>query len=86
MEQVTLKIPDNYTDKLKFFAQCQNQTIEEVIMDIICKAVETGKNDMSRENDCQMADPLFADDEVFAGEAPEDLSLKHDDYLYGETL
>lgn len=86
MEQVTLKIPDNYSNKLKLFAQCQNQTIEEVIMDIIHKAVETAKIDMTSENDCQKADPLFADDEVFAGEVPDDLSLKHDDYLYGEKL
>ena len=85
MEQVTLKIPDNYTDKLKFFALSQNQTIEEVIMDIICKTLETEENGMKSDHGRRVVDPLFADDEVFAGEAPEDLSLKHDDYLYGET-
>lgn len=28
-------------------------------------------------------DPLFADSAVFEGETPEDLSTRHDDYLYG---
>jgi hypothetical protein len=29
-------------------------------------------------------DPMFADDEVFQGEAPDDSSKNHDRYLYGE--
>ncbi|MFW5920840.1 MAG: CopG family transcriptional regulator [Polyangiales bacterium] len=29
-------------------------------------------------------DPLFADDEVFDGDAPRDLASAHDHYLYGD--
>lgn len=29
-------------------------------------------------------DPLFADDAVFSGPAPEDYSQRHDAYLYGD--
>ncbi len=30
-------------------------------------------------------DPLFADDAVFDGDAPADLAVNHDEYLYGEN-
>lgn len=28
-------------------------------------------------------DPLFSDKEIFTGDVPTDLSVHHDDYLYG---
>lgn len=67
-----------------FRTQSQNKTMEETIMEIICKAVNI--NDATTDGDLRMADPLFADEAVFDGEAPEDLSLRHDDYLYGDRL
>lgn len=32
----------------------------------------------------ERVDPLFVDRAVFSGEAPSDLALHHDDYLYGD--
>ena len=87
-------MPEKYTNKLKTFAQSQNKTMEETIMDLICKAINISENDVTTDDGRrsrildprQISDPLFADEEVFTGEAPEDLSLKHDDYLYGDRL
>ena len=36
------------------------------------------------EKSSKIADPFYADNRVFAGEAPSDLSVNHDHYLYGE--
>ncbi|GAG05032.1 unnamed protein product, partial [marine sediment metagenome] len=36
------------------------------------------------DGDRSTVDPFFSDNAVYVGEAPRDLSVNHDGYLYGE--
>lgn len=77
MSQIVLNIPEFYTQQLKNAAEIRRKTIEEIVMDAIRKLIET---DNRYEND-----PLFSDNVVFDGDAPQDLSRNHDNYLYEEA-
>lgn len=76
MTQIVLDIPELYTQRLKNAAEFRRKTIEETVLYAIRKLIET---DEQYEND-----PLFSDNAVFDGDAPQDLARNHDTYLYGE--
>jgi len=78
MHRTTLMIPS----ELKARAQLRAQELGVSFGELVRQALETELSSSTGRR--RGADPLFADDAVFAGEAPTDLAEAHDRYLYDE--
>ena len=70
----TLEIPDDLKLKAEETATARGLSLDEFIREVLEWALTPS----------DASDPLFADDAVYAGAAPADLSTHHDQYLYGE--
>ena len=70
----TLEIPDELKIKAEEVATARGLSLDEFIREVLEWALSPSEE----------SDPLFADDAVYAGMAPADLSTNHDRYLYGE--
>lgn len=74
MVQILVSFPDDLGNQAEQAAQQRGIAVDEFVRQ--CVAATVGKD--------RSQDPLFADIAVWTGEAPSDLSARHDDYLYGE--
>ena len=70
----TLEIPDDLKIKAEEVAIARGLSLDEFIREVLEWALRQADE----------SDPLFADDAVYAGSAPIDLTAHHDHYLYGE--
>ena len=77
MRRTTIMLPDDMRTRATQLARHMGISLGELIRKSL-----TATLDGSREQG--LGDPLLADDAVYRGEAPPDLSAHHDDYLYGE--
>lgn len=71
----TISLPVELIEKISREASARGVSIEEFVR---LSVEQSLAESISR-------DPLFADDAVYDGEAPADLSANHDEYLYGEN-
>lgn len=78
MHRTTLMLPP----ELKIRAQQQARKLGVSLGEFIRRAIEARLDD-SRQAE-RAADPLFADDAVFTGDAPSDAAAEHDLYLYDD--
>ena len=76
MQRITLLLPPNLKAQAQRQAQAQGYPLGNWSEEILATALKTAPNEQ------RAADPLFADDVVFLGDTPSDLSLHHDRYLY----
>ena len=70
----TLEIPDGLGMEVKRAAAARGLSLDEYIREVLERTLTPP----------DASDPLFADDAVYAGDAPADLSTDHDRYLYEE--
>lgn len=78
MERTTVMLPPD----LKMRAERRARDMGISLAELIRESLETMLS--GSDKDRPMVDPLFADDAVYAGKTPEDLSVNHDRYLYGD--
>ncbi|HRC87541.1 MAG TPA: ribbon-helix-helix protein, CopG family [Thermoanaerobaculia bacterium] len=76
MDRTTIMLPP----KLKREASSRAEQLGISLSELIRRSLEQEVAAAARSS---QRDPLFADAEVFEGETPADLALRHDDYLYG---
>ena len=74
MVQIIVSFPDDLGSQAEAAAQQRGVPIDEFVRQCV---VATMNKDRSQ-------DPFFADTALYRGDAPSDLSARHDDYLYGE--
>ncbi len=72
--ETTIELPDDLKEKAEHAATARGLSLDEFVRETLEWALV----------DPDETDPLFVDDAVFSGEAPADLSVNHDKYLYGE--
>ena len=80
MKRTTIMLPEDL--KIKAARYCEHKGIS--LGSLLREALERELEEADRES--QVEDALFADQEVFQGEVPEDTSLNHDSYLYQDRL
>jgi predicted DNA-binding protein len=71
----TIEIPSELKQKAEEAAHARGMSLEAFIHEVLEWVL----------NESYGLDPLFADDAVYEGETPADLSAKHDQYLYDEV-
>lgn len=74
MTEIIVPLPDDLRTDAENAARAKGVALDEFVRTCLANTLRR-----SRAND-----PFFADLEVFRGDAPSDLSVRHDDYLYGE--
>jgi hypothetical protein len=72
MVNIVVPFPDELREKAEFAARERGLTLDEFVRRCVSSSVAQNR----------ASDPLFADTEVFVGEAPTDLAENHDRYLY----
>ena len=77
MDRTTIMLPNDLKVKASLQAKKMGISLGQYIREALNKSLDSGDNAQ------RISDPLFADDMVFEGKTPEDLSAAHDDYLYG---
>lgn len=74
MHRTTIMLPLEVHERATRYARAHNMSLGELIRDSLANELaDTAANER---------DPLFADEAVYAGPAPRDLSVAHDRYLY----
>lgn len=77
MQRTTIMLPETLKRRASQRAASQGVSLGKFIRKAIAANLDRGAV-------ADASDPLFADAEVFTGEAPTDLAANHDQYLYGE--
>lgn len=77
MERTTIMLPHDLKLQAAQYAKKKGISLGELIRNAIAASLN-----QSRESGWD-DDPLFSDKELFSGAVPIDLSVHHDDYLYG---
>lgn len=77
MQRTTIMLPENLKMLAAEQAKLQGITLGELIRTSLKKNLFSAKTSSEE-------DPFFKDRVFFKGSVPEDLSIKHDDALYGE--
>jgi len=75
MVNVSVPFPENLRDQAEAAARERGMSLDEFVRQSVSRAI--GHN--------RSTDPLFANTEVFAGDAPHDLAENHDEYLFGAS-
>ncbi len=70
-------LPDQLKGRARQLARERGISLGQLIHESLEAALKDDGMSSSRR------DPLFSDTGVYRGEAPSDLSLRHDEYLYG---
>lgn len=73
MTNIIVPLPDDLKDRAESAARRNGIPLDEFVRQCIALTVDE-----------RAKDPLFANLSVFTGDAPSDLSVRVDDYLYGE--
>ncbi|MBN1684809.1 MAG: hypothetical protein JW855_05190 [Gammaproteobacteria bacterium] len=79
MHRTTIMLPDETKREAIRLAHYEGISLGQLIrklLNIRIKQVQHSASNVSQ-------DPFFADQNYFSGEAPSNLSVQHDDYLYG---
>lgn len=77
MNRTTIVLPQDLKARAIRFAQELGISLGELIRQSLASQLKPPGRQAT-------LDPLFADDAVYPGSTPKDLSKNHDGYLYGE--
>ncbi len=77
MKRTTVMLPSELKARAQQHARKRGISFGQLLREAVEDALRTDSHGR------RTADLLFADTAVFAGEAPADLSSRHDRYLYG---
>lgn len=78
MNRTTVMLPGDLKLKAKRTAENMGISLGELIR--LSLKIQIGAK-----NDIKQDDPFLSDIEVFSGPIPDDFSLNHDKYLYGDN-
>ena len=78
MQRTTVMLPQNLKLQAERYAREMGISLGELIRESLETMINRSNEDRPTK------DPLFTDDAVYIGEAPQDISVHHDEYLYGE--
>jgi hypothetical protein len=73
MTEIIVPMPEDLKDRAESAARQNGVALDEFVRQCIAMTVDE-----------RAKDPMFANLSVYDGEAPSDLSVRVDDYLYGE--
>ena len=76
MRRTTIMLPDELRNRALRRAEELGVSLGELIRESLSALLNRSKK-------APEEDPLFGDEAVFQGDAPEDLSTDHDGHLYG---
>lgn len=76
MDNLTIPITTDLRIRVESAATAQGVSLDEFVRESLL--LKLSQSDRAR-------DPFFADIAVYEGDAPHDLSERHDDYLYGDS-
>ena len=76
MQRTTIMLPPELKEKATRRAREKGISLGELLRESLTIALE------AKEASLRKDDPLFADQVVFDGEAPEDIAERHDRHLY----
>jgi hypothetical protein len=76
LQRTTVLLPPELKEKATLRAREEGISLVELIRESLAVALQTKEGKLRKD------DPLFADHDVFDGEAPEDIAERHDRYLY----
>lgn len=76
MDNLTIPITTALKVRVESAATAQGVSLDEFVRESLL--LKLSQSDRA-------SDPFFADIAVYEGDAPHDLSERHDDYLYGES-
>ncbi len=79
MQRTTIMLPPKLRAQAEQHARQKGVSLSEFIQELLSNVLQ--EQEVRRSED-----PLFADNAVFDGEIPPDLSKNHDRYLYGDEL
>lgn len=79
MERTTVMIPEDLRRQGMRQARAMGLSFGELVRSSLRDFLSSPRKK------AKTRDTLFLDHSVYEGDVPEDLSLHHDDYLYGET-
>ena len=77
MKRTTVMLPGDLKLKAEKRAEKMGISLGELIRLSL-------KTQVGKKTDAVQDDPFLSDKAVFSGDVPDDLSLKHDKYLYGD--
>jgi Arc/MetJ-type ribon-helix-helix transcriptional regulator len=77
MHRTTIMLPEQLKTRVIEHARKRGQSLGEVVRESLEEWLKTRSNKPTR-------DPLFDDVPIYDGPVPEDYSINHDKYLYGE--
>ncbi|MDF1552157.1 MAG: hypothetical protein P1P84_03795 [Deferrisomatales bacterium] len=77
MHRTTIMLPDDLLNRARRRAESDGTSLGELIRRCLDRVLAESAKPTG-------PDPLFADDAVFRGPAPQDIAAEHDRYLYGE--
>jgi hypothetical protein len=72
MVKIYVQFPEDLQERAEAAARMRGITFDEFVRECVSISVDRTRS----------KDPLFADAEVFSGDAPTDLAKNHDKYLY----
>lgn len=78
MQRTTVMLPQDLKLQAERHARELGVSLGELIRESLEAMIRGSDGDRST------VDPFFSDNAVYVGEAPRDLSVNHDGYLYGE--
>ena len=76
MKRTTILLPDDLKKRAEKFAHEQGVSFGLIVRESLVQYIKPRKKNN---------DSLFDDDAIYTGNAPDDLSINHDDYLYGDN-
>jgi hypothetical protein len=78
MERTTVMLPNSLKVQAGRLARQRHISVGTLVRESLEDKINAFESKSDR-------DPFFADEHVYMGLSPAQLSLKHDDYLYGEN-
>jgi len=82
MQRTTIMLPSKLKLQARRQARKRGVSLSALVRESLASTLGAGEVDKRKSS--RASDSLFADEAVFIGDAPIDLSLNHDRYLYEE--
>ena len=76
MHRTTIMIPEDLKTRIEDFSRKKGLSMGEVVREAV--------KELLMRSDESKGDSFFCDKVVYKEDAPKDISLKHDEYLYGD--
>ena len=80
MKRTTIMLPEDLKIRAARYCEHKGISLGKLLRNVLERELEEAYRDRRGE------DALFADQEVYQDQVPEDISQNHDDYLYSDDI